>query len=181
MGYTHYWRRPLLLEAARFKAWAEDVRKIVAATDGKPINYTGYSYDSAADKVIKHEEIVPLRIVGWDGDGGEPEISDTLVSFNGEGDYSHETFHVEQQMSLERWDVPDARGWYFAFCKTARKPYDVVVTASLIRLAYHFPEGVEVSSDGTVGEWEDGRQLCEELFGFAVVPFQDYVEEEANA
>jgi len=51
-------------------------------------------------------------------------------------------------------------------------PYDLAVTASLIRLAHRFPEGVEVSSDGWPEDWQAGLDLCRDLFGHAELPFQ---------
>lgn len=57
------------------------------------------------------------------------------VAFNGVGDEGHEIFVLEK----------DATG--FAFCKTARKPYDAVVVAVLVR-ASEISDGFMWSSDG---------------------------------
>jgi hypothetical protein len=45
------------------------------------------------------------------------------------------------------------------------------VTASLVRLAHRFPEGVEVSSDGGPEDWQAGLDLCRDVFGHAELPF----------
>jgi len=51
----------------------------------------------------------------------------------------------------------------FWFCKTARKPYDKYVVATLILFKYYFGDKVELSSDGTSEEWHEGWELVEEL------------------
>jgi len=66
---------------------------------------------------------------------------------------------------------PDDRGWYCESYKTNQRPYDLAVTASLIRLAHRFPEGVQVSSDGGPEEWQAALDLCSEVFGHADLPF----------
>jgi hypothetical protein len=63
---------------------------------------------------------------------------------------------------------------FFDFCKTARKPYDAVVTACLILLKQTYGDAVEVSSDGSWSEWQDGRDLYAKVFGVeARAPFED--------
>jgi hypothetical protein len=62
----------------------------------------------------------------------------------------HETFVLNPSGS---WD----------FCKTARKPYDVVVTTILLRASILMGKAFHLSSDGAWGE--DGWPAAEELFG----------------
>jgi hypothetical protein len=66
---------------------------------------------------------------------------------------------------------PDGRGWYCESYKTRQRPYDLAVTASLIRLAHRFPEGVQVSSDGGPEDWQPAMDLCRQVFGHAELPF----------
>ena len=70
--------------------------------------------------------------------------NEEMIRFNGIGDDGHETF-------LFTNDAEE-----FAFCKTARKPYDVVVCECLIVLN-HFTN-VEISSDGMSGYYEKGMR-----------------------
>ena len=96
-------------------------------------------------KLVK-ESPVPLR--GGDGEGN-PLTSDTCIWFNGDGEDAHETFAVN-------WPIESRFpqfGKYF-FCKTARKPYDLVVVGCLGVLAEL--DGVVVESDGCAEEWEEG-------------------------
>jgi len=53
----------------------------------------------------------------------------------------------------------------FEFCKTAAKPYDVVVTAILICAQCRAPEVFSYSSDGTKQEWQPGLELARRATG----------------
>lgn len=100
---------------------------------------------------------IPIR--GGNGEG-EPTLDSDYASLNGDaatGD-DYETFSVD--VAAEGFD----------FCKTAQKPYDVVVTASLVALADRFPE-VEVTSDGGVDEWQPGVRLFERATGRTATGF----------
>ena len=85
-----------------------------------------------------------------------PEISSKRIWFNGRGDDGHET------MVLTR----DGEG--FAFCKTAQKPYDVLVVALLL-LAHRFARHAwEISSDGDPEDWLEAQSLVLEACGYTV-------------
>ena len=86
----------------------------------------------------------------WDIDT-EHELTTDFISINGIGDESHETFFLSK--SNIDWE----------FCKTARKPYDNVVTAVLILAKYLFPS-MYLRSDGSWGDWIEGRELFESVF-----------------
>lgn len=76
----------------------------------------------------------------------QPEITDSHISFNGVGENAHETFHLEK----------DGKGW--SFCKTAFKPYDLAVTATLTYLSS--VHGFSVASDGEPSDWKDGLETA---------------------
>ena len=82
----------------------------------------------------------------------EPNIEETLVAFNGVGEGGHETFGI--RLGDEGFD----------FCKTAEKPYDAVVTASLIHAKKIFGDSIEIKSDGGWIHWEGGQLLYETVF-----------------
>src|SRR5258707_6332236 len=103
----------------------------------------------------------PLIVAGPLG-AGRPELTDATVGFNGGGgvavnghlaDLGCETFRLDRVHEPEEWQGPDERGWYFECWKTRRHPYDLAVTASLVRLAHRFPEGVEISSHAGHVDW----------------------------
>ena len=74
---------------------------------------------------------------------GKPVFDKTIVAFNGDGDkgLDHESFVVMN-------DETD-----FEFCKTARKPYDILAGACL--LAGRDLINLEISSDGDINDWFD--------------------------
>jgi hypothetical protein len=61
---------------------------------------------------------------------------------------------------------------YFAFTKTARKPYDYIIVACYMAL-YRAVEGVELSSDGDYNELADGRQHYADTFGLSDAQIQE--------
>ena len=166
MGYTHYWRRPRKNagSAYMFGQLALDTKKIIAQAEQDGI-----------------------RIRNGQGEG-EPEFNEAYFSINGDAshyvegrDMAHETFRWEgiPSISEHRKDEPET----FDFCKTAYKPYDVVVTAILIRAKHIYGDCVSISSDGDwesnpnfpdgYGSWQTGHELYERVFGeVAECPFE---------
>lgn len=72
------------------------------------------------------------------------------IEVNGTQENGHETFVLPYHLNgLSS----------FQFCKTARKPYDVVVVACLIVLDYYV-SCIEVTSDGISADWLDGLNLA---------------------
>lgn len=72
-------------------------------------------------------------------------------------DEDYETFHLRGTVEPEYPELS-------AFCKTAHKPYDVVVTAILISAAVHSLEDSQgqVRSDGRWDNWAAGVELFEQ-------------------
>ena len=48
----------------------------------------------------------------------------------------------------------------FEFCKTAYKPYDLIVTAVLSLAKYYFKDDIDIGSDGGNSDWDDGVKLA---------------------
>jgi hypothetical protein len=95
------------------------------------------------------------QIVGTAQDSGidiKDESNDERIVFNGVGAGEHESFFLE---------LGDEE---FNFCKTAGKPYDIAVTASLILLKKELGDAVIIKSDGTWADWESGQLLYETVF-----------------
>lgn len=153
MGYTHYWGQKRDFTQDEMLKIGEDVRTIIATASGRA--FPGRDSDTPTGSLV---------IAGGAGERGSlPQIDDKTISFNGLGpDLDHETFMFDAKRSMPYDNAPaDRLGW--AFCKTARKPYDVVVTAVLTYLAADW--GFEVSSDGDVPDWDLGVKLAEEALG----------------
>lgn len=90
----------------------------------------------------------------WEGHG-EPEVGTRLISFNGSA-ARNEDFETAAF-------ADDSEG----FCKTGRKPYDVVVGAVLLRIR-HYNRNFRIESDGDWDneyEWVPVRALYREVFG----------------
>lgn len=83
---------------------------------------------------------------------GDEEYSDTVIVFNGVAGDAHESFYFTID------------GDEFNFCKTAQKPYDIAVTASLILAKKIFGKAITVSSDGAWTDWESGQLLYESVY-----------------
>lgn len=145
MGYTHYWRFGAFIGEKEYKKALQEIRKLVKAS--------------------------PIPLANGMGDEGtKPEVGAT-VSFNGVGEDAHETFLLRKDPILvatkpDRY--PSEEFSRFNFCKTAQKPYDVVVVACLCVLQERLGKSIEVSSDGDAEEWEDGRVLAEKVLGRSV-------------
>jgi hypothetical protein len=149
MGYTHYWTQTRDFTPEEMGDIAASVRRIINEASGKlyPNNY-----DGSGDVV--------LEIFGAYGTG-EPKLAKECISFNGDDrrGLDHETFYFAAERT-EPYPGGE-RGW--AFCKTAQKPYDIVVTACLTFLMTDY--GFEVSSDGDHDDWEAGVALAERALG----------------
>ena len=89
----------------------------------------------------------PVPVQREDDDNGPPMITDQHIAFNGIGGAGHETM----------WMGKNAPG--FNFCKTARKPYDLLVTALLILADHHAPGVWDITSDGEVENWQPALDL----------------------
>lgn len=128
-----------------FKAIAKDVQLIVDEAQKKGIVICGG--------------------VGED----DPKIDQYGIWLNGDRSQNldHETFCLElfdtgMFNTFEELKKPEI----FGFCKTAHKPYDLVVCASLIALKHHLKSDFEISSDGSFqyGEWNEAIEFYEKLF-----------------
>lgn len=88
--------------------------------------------------------------------------SGDVICLNGtslDGSDNEELAH--EDLAIERF----AAG--FNFCKTAQKPYDTVVVASLIAaelIANRNGVSIDLSSDGELTDWADGIKLFETCF-----------------
>jgi len=133
MGYTHYWT-PKVVTEEKFAEFSKTCKKLHDNLPNTSKTAGGYHSNET------------IEICGWDGTG-KPEFSDVMVSFNGnqDKDLDHETFNV--QADKTEWN----------FCKTARKPYDLLVCACLI--AAHEQLDYEVSSDGDLEDWKDAIEF----------------------
>jgi hypothetical protein len=143
MGYTHYWS----FEPNKVKD-TEELRKKF-----KRASHLVKGFVKFIDQYGKQ---IPIKICGGLGKG-KPIFNDTEIWFNGDESQGldHETFDIH-------WNRPNYHGKWNDFCKTARKPYDLIVCFALLVFADTFGEDVfQYCSDGTEEDWKEAYHLYE--------------------
>lgn len=146
MGYTHYFQRsldsndPELYEVLR-KRFIELVKK--AESEG-----------------LKVADAFGEKLGAWQADGER-------IAFNGYGDESCETFSFSQIVPKQP-DWREDRKTFFDFTKTAYRPYDYLVCATLMLIKDVYGSQVEISSDGGWDDWLEGRALFLRAFGYSL-------------
>lgn len=144
MGYTHYF------------AYAPKDETFIAAWPQMVAD---------AQRIVEHVRGSGIIICGWDGTG-EPELEVAgRIRLNGteRDDLDHETLGIDPK-PWRAWEHPEnagtrwaerqrdefaQRGFLWAFCKTARKPYDGCVGAILLRCVQLAPDAFVIASDGS--------------------------------
>jgi hypothetical protein len=145
MGYTHYYTQ---VESSRDDALLFEMFSLGVVRIIENAIREGYKIADGHGK----------KLNGWIADN-------FVVSFNGYGKDSHETFYM----------ASGDQG--FNFCKTAGKPYDAVVTACLIHMKDVYRDLVEITSDGFWVDWRDGAKLYRNATGLtADNPLKERVE-----
>lgn len=141
MGYTHKWYRPPILPCDQWSRFVGDWMKV-------------------AVELMCHGP----ALAGPGGVLGDPLVMDhRLVAFNGAGDARFEDFYFAR-----RFELPDRvrDGRCFSFCKTAKLPYDLAVTACLLVAKRHFGDALSVFSDGEDDDWQAAREICQSVLGY---------------
>lgn len=141
MGYTHYFELKRKATEEEIEKVLEEVKNMVKHLPKSSPTAGGYYSDD------------PLKICGGMG-VGKPTFSKEMINFNGDESegLDHETFHIE--FNKPKWD----------FCKTARKPYDMLVCLCLISLKNNI-EGFTFSSDGVLDDWEPAFEFYRKHIG----------------
>jgi len=71
-------------------------------------------------------------------------------------DLGHETLTLYRKAWTQQYEKSSPT--LFSCCKTARKPYDLMVTACLILYKYYFPY-VQIGSDGNGEDWQQAWEF----------------------
>jgi hypothetical protein len=139
MGYTHYW----------------NINKIKGRTDEQEFIYQRAIKD--CNKIIKaYYKLYKGTESSLSGYSAHtPAGKYGGINVNGKDSNAHETFLFREHFSQNSEE--------FEFCKTARKPYDLVVTACLSILKFHLKDGINVSSDGHYSDWLAGASFANEI------------------
>lgn len=141
-----------------FKAAAKDIKHLLKNLPEHSFSAGGYHSE---------ENIVIKGGLGK----GKPIVNKNKIWLNGDGekDLDHETFAIDLFETLPFYyeDYEIEKG-VSGFCKTARKPYDLVVCVSLLILKEHLGEDFDFSSDGGLEDWEQAILLYIKLFNRAI-------------
>lgn len=163
MGYTHYWDfKNNNLDEKDFNKIVKDVKVIEKYFKDNDIiskNAGGYNDDNFA-KLDKDS----VAYKGWVVGNEVEEIE--AISLNGDKskDLDHENLYI--QVGENTW----------CFCKTARKPYDLIITLVLLSVKFNV-RSTKISSDGDNEDWEHAFELFNTIFPKRKVffRFKDYV------
>ena len=128
MGYTHYWT---FKKPAKGKSEHAEKQYQKAIAECAKICRTYYKEYGGLSGYSAHTK--PGQYGG--------------LLVNGAGADGHEDFSLREHYSQNET---------FNFCKTAQKPYDLVVVACLAILKHRLGNLIEVSSDGESLDWKNG-------------------------
>lgn len=190
MGYTHYWRRVKSIDAATFAIIGSDLNRIILALHdagvqlgdamGKDVpvvtnQLIAFNGLENCGHAVNSEIVIPWPSPVATGIGSNVTAVDgdwfagsTLQHRACNGDCSYESVYFERVFKAEKWQKADENGLWFAFCKTAFRPYDLAVTAFLIIAKHHLKDKITVSTDGEQPHWDDARRLCYTHLGYGV-------------
>lgn len=142
MGYTHSWAyKPDAAFQTAFEQLARDTSAILSAL---------------ADQQVP--------IASWAG-YGDPEINNVAISFNGTTPNAADTFLLEATGNGTIRHTPTGQSFHLDQCTTSREPYDLAVTAVLLRAHQLTPRHIALASDGLWDKhWRPARALLASLF-----------------
>ena len=144
MGYTHYWS--FTVPKKGYKDLEVKYQKAIIAI-GKALQ----TYQKTVDD--------DSRLSGYSAHTKPGSYGG--IKFNGKQENGHEDFYLREHLNQN-----DAGN----FCKTAMKPYDTAVTASLILLNHYLTGIVDVGSDGDAADWLEGLRLAKTVCPSAKIP-----------
>jgi len=139
MGYTHYWKMNKVKNITA-KKLEETYQKAI-----KECQKIALTYNNSCKVLGLDEE----RLSGYSAHCKVGQYGG--INLNGKEDLMHEDFILREHFNQNE---------NFNFCKTAQKPYDIVVVACLAVLKYRLKDNIVVSSDGDSKDWTKGIELA---------------------
>lgn len=159
MGYTHYWTQKKTIKSADWIEIQAACIRIIAAAVQSGVRIAGA--DGTGSPLLNTETI------SFNGDGKEDCSYSYTSSFDGtlrrvEQFGAHESFWLDRKLQRDENERSPNNGKLikWTFCKTARKPYDVAVTAIGCCLESIWPNYFEFTSDGHLNDWQAGLALA---------------------
>lgn len=148
MGYTHYFEQVVVVDADAWRKITDDFRKLAANLPAQ-----GVSGEPLALVVEGDQALI---------------VDDEMIFFQGAGkELGYETFVLTRDGStqVEEYRLQEGKKFPFTFCKTARRPYDLVVCATLIVVNRYAEGAYLIDSDGSTREWEPALEWVTEALG----------------
>jgi len=138
MGYTHYWRQ-----------------------------YDGFNSDKW-DALVQHSLYLQAAVYP-SAKLADVEMSDFQISFNGVAPQNHETFTLDRAMQPPNLtDRLPEKDHFFNFCKTAQKPYDLMVMCVLLVANDLEPDVITYATDGAESDWQPAIDLVNKVCDLGV-------------
>lgn len=156
MGYTHYYELKKEISQKKWDAFVKDVKTLRKHLPKHSHSSGGYFSDEPLflNGCIQHKRAVfdDEKILFNGGDFSASKRK----KINGNGYYeteglSHETFYLSRKGGQE-------------FCKTARKPYDLMVQSVILLAKHHFKDDFSFSSDGELEDWQVAFRFVTKCF-----------------
>lgn len=118
-------------------------------------SFDPYTWEGIRNDFAKAVKSTGVKIADWTGTKGSfALVSDNEITFNGVEPDDHETFRLQR--------APESNT---GFCKTARKPYDLLVCLTLLIAYDRAPDCIEITSDGSYDDWEKSVVMFLRLYG----------------
>ncbi len=159
MGYIHYFKlKENSISQRRWDRFIKDVKKIRKhlpkhsySSGGyfkdEPLYLNGCCYNRNAifdsEQILFNGGMIPAskRVKNC-----KQKFPNSEIKFDID-ELANQTFHL------------DIEGNCLGFCKTSRKPYDLMVQCVIILAKHHFTREFSFSSDGDVDEWLSAYKL----------------------
>lgn len=134
----------------------------------RPITDEEWQLVSGAAYTLTRHAPVHVAIASELDETDPPMIGEQSIRFNGFGEEGHETFLLRREFDPA-----------FEFCKTARKPYDLIVCAVLIAANHYAPGWLQINSDGDVADgWGEALQWAQDVLGIPELRLPESIQEE---
>ena len=191
MGYTHFWRRPAIIEKGIYDSIIADFRKLVPVLEGHGARIAGpngegdpiigpdsirFNGISACGHLVNAEIGIAWPAEQASGIAGFAEdpvtgqwLAGGLLSKRAcDGTCSYEPFVFDRIYGpYSDNDLPE-NGLYLQFCKTNFKPYDLAAQVILVVASHWLGSLIKVKSNGKQEHWMDAMLLCENNLGYGL-------------
>ncbi|WP_166256098.1 hypothetical protein [Marinobacter salicampi] len=167
MGYSHYFKKRRKPTADEWEAIERAAKFLIANAPVRTATAGGYCQDDPlsgylityverkdpetgeyVDEAIAIDHAAPNVVQAMEGN--------PCICFDGVEDLGHETF-LMTNLGPEEDRALSPCMW---FCKTGRKPYDLLVCGLLILVNDIAPDLLAIRSDGKVDDWEPALQFA---------------------